>query len=396
MNNKFWQKAALSGLVFSMLTAGFGTAAWAESGKQTSSAIRAPEEELKLSFDDIQGGDVEWAAKPIASLATRPIFYGYPDGGFHPRKPINRLETLAFVLRLVDKRQWAESSEEMNAELPFLDSEDVSSWGVGYVSVGLKEKLISSSESHFYPRQGASRLWATKVTVKALGLEQEALSKKGAKLPFTDTNDLSDEDKGYLAVGVEKGLIYGYIEANGERTFRPDRIITRAQYAGILGNAGDLVPDPSLVKGRISAVAPEHSLQITTDLGETFTYSFYKGAHVYKNGSRVSAYALKAGDQIKLRHHYGSAAFIEVTKNAGITPDFTVTGEFEGMLVNGKGEITTVSLKRALNGSSTSTRYPVSPNVVIYGKESDLTANRMIQLDGKDGVIVAIYLIPQT
>ncbi|MDT2255859.1 hypothetical protein P7H06_21435 [Paenibacillus larvae] len=215
------------------------------------------------------------------------------------------------------------------------------------------------------------------------------------KLPFIDTNELSDEDKGYLAVGVEKGLIYGFIESNGERTFRPHDIITRAQYAGILGNAGDLVQDPTLVKGRISAVAPGQSLQVTTDLGETFTYPFYKDAHVYKNGSKVSSYALNTGDQIKLRHHYGSAVFIEVTKNAGITPDFTVTGEFEGMLVNSNGQITTVSLKRALNGSAASTRYTVSPNVVIYGKESDLTVNKMIKLDGKDGVIVAIYLTPQ-
>ncbi|MDF2962341.1 MAG: S-layer protein, partial [Paenibacillus sp.] len=56
---------------------------------------------IKLSFDDIKGGDVEWAARYIASLASKRVFEGYEDGTFQPRRTISRIDAIAAAVRLM-------------------------------------------------------------------------------------------------------------------------------------------------------------------------------------------------------------------------------------------------------------------------------------------------------
>lgn len=48
-----------------------------------------------LDFKDIQGRDMEWALRYIASLASRNIFEGYSDGTFRPYEKVTRIEAIA-------------------------------------------------------------------------------------------------------------------------------------------------------------------------------------------------------------------------------------------------------------------------------------------------------------
>ncbi len=61
---------------------------------QTKYTPKSANLEIKLTFDDLRGKDVEWAARYIASLASKKVFEGYEDGTFQPRKTISRIERL--------------------------------------------------------------------------------------------------------------------------------------------------------------------------------------------------------------------------------------------------------------------------------------------------------------
>ncbi len=80
---------------------------------------------IKLSFDDLKGKDVEWAARYIASLASKRVFEGYEDGTFQPRKTISRIEAITAAVRLMGLRDQAESDAAKQANLNFKDADKI-------------------------------------------------------------------------------------------------------------------------------------------------------------------------------------------------------------------------------------------------------------------------------
>src|SRR4051794_7025626 len=109
MNNSF-KKVIVSGLTLAMVLGG-STAAFADGkGKDRDKERDDDRQEnrfigtkyypkdihlnIKLSFDDVKGSDVEWADRYIASLASKRVFEGYEDGTFQPRRTITRIEAI--------------------------------------------------------------------------------------------------------------------------------------------------------------------------------------------------------------------------------------------------------------------------------------------------------------
>src|SRR5665647_2338665 len=106
MNTTIMKKFLITGLTFAMVLGG-STAAFAngndndndkdhgKSSKEKSSHEDSSHKSnvkvkgtFKFSFDDINGSDVSWAAKNVASLASKQVFEGYEDGTFRPRNTI--------------------------------------------------------------------------------------------------------------------------------------------------------------------------------------------------------------------------------------------------------------------------------------------------------------------
>jgi hypothetical protein len=300
-----FKKAAAICLAFIMIM-GSSTAVMAKDNGKKNDDNKL---EIHLTYDDLKNAD--WAVRYIASLASRRVFEGYEDGTFKPNNTVSRIEAITAAVRLMGLRSQAESSAEMSTNLNFKDADKVPSWAVGYVAVALENDLFSENDDTVQPQKDADRLWATTLLVKALKLEAQAKAKMNTTLPFKDAKQIPAGSVGYIAVAYEKGLIDGF----EDNTFRPNQLVTRAQLAALLDRTGGQLPDQgeSTITGTISAPVNNNKLLITRS-GTTSEYTLHPDVFIFRNGAKVNAAALQAGDEVKVRTFNNQIVFIEVTK----------------------------------------------------------------------------------
>jgi hypothetical protein len=345
---------------------------------------------IKYSFDDIQGSDVEWSAKSIASLASKQVFEGYEDGTFRPRDTIKRIEALTAAVRLLGLKDKAESAAEMATILNFNDADKIAKqypWAVGYVAVAAENALFAETDTSVQPEKAASRLWATTLLVKALKLDAEAKAKINTKLTFADADEIPAGSVGYIAVAIQKGLITGF----EDDTFRPNAPVTRAQLAALLDRTNDQIVGNDAVKGSVTAVVYNNTLAIK-DGNVAQTVVLDPNVFIFRGGVKVAASALVAGDEVKIHLYNGVAVFVEVVKLASATPvttNFTVTGWYSSnTLIAGK--IATITVLQAVNGAIQSATYQVASDVSV--DLTKLVLNHAIELKGINTTITQITI----
>ncbi|CAG7627328.1 S-layer homology domain-containing protein [Paenibacillus allorhizosphaerae] len=328
----------------------------------------------KLDFKDVQGKDMEWALRYIASLASRNIFDGYSDGTFRPNEKVSRIEAITAAVRLMGLRDQAESATEMSTKLNFKDANQVPAWAVGYVSVALKNDLFSESDTMVQPNQPADRLWATTLLVKALKLESEAKTKMNVKLSFSDANKIPAGSVGYVAVAVERGLVNGF----EDNTFRPTQPVTRAEIAALLDRAGDQLPDSGvgLVTGTVTTPVVGNVLTLNRN-GQTVTLTLDPDAFIYRGGAKVSASALQVGDVVRTRSYNNVVIFVEVSSNVGTWP--TQPTQPTQPSATNTGTLTSVvnnNLLTLTNGSQT-VSLPLNSDALFFRNGAQVNASAL-------------------
>jgi hypothetical protein len=402
-----FKKVMVTGLTLAMVVGG-STAAFADSnkgkgndkdkGRDRVEAVQAKfndknnKTDIKLSFDDVKGADVEWAMRYIASLASKRVFEGYEDGTFQPRKTITRIEAITAAVRLMGLREQAESTAAMQTNLNFKDADKIKSnyaWATGYVAVALQNDLFTESDDSVQPEKEADRLWATTLLVKALGLQNEAKAQMNTKLTFKDANKIPAGSVGYVAVALEKKLVDGY----EDNTFRPNNPVTRAELAALLDRTGNQLPDNTAVNGTVNAAVANNLLTLTKD-GQAYSVELDASAYIFRNGAKVTAADLRVGDQVIVRTYGGKAIFVEVlTATNDQTVDFTAVGTLNTYTLNANAQISTITLNQVLsNGSVQTAVYNTATTLSIQGDLSLLTPNRAIELRGNNQVVHTIVI----
>ncbi len=328
--------------------------------------------EIKIDFDDLDQ-DWEWAMTNIARLASMHVFEGYEDGTFRPGKPVTRLEAIVTAVRLMGLREEAESEEEMATELNFRDAEHIERkypQAVGYIAVAAENDLFSETEDKLQPEKPADRLWIATMLVKALGLEDEAKAKMNDQLNFKDAKEIPAGSVGYVAVAVEKQIVYGY--DNG--TFRPNKPVTRAEIAAFLDRAGMQLPEyrDGAIKGTVSADVDNDVLLLTHD-GKTESFKLDPNAFIWIEGKRVEASDLEAGDEITIRVVNNVVIFAEVTKQA---EDTNTTLSFEGTV-----RADTVDNKLHVRRDGKDETYTLTNETKIYREGQEVDADDLARGD---------------
>gem|GEM_PF-240105 len=344
-----WKKTMISLLAFS-LVAGAGSAmaappAWANNDKNKQSkwedrddkdskknnnnknnnsknqgiTIQINGSNIFLTLDDVRS-ESSWALQYITELIKKGVFTGYEDGTFRPNKPVTRIETITAAVRQMGLRDLAESAEEKASNLNFQDADLIKKkypWAVGYVSVALENDLFLETENKVQPDKEADRLWATILLVKALGLEDEAKKKMDTELPFKDKKEIPAGSVGYVAVALEKGIITGY----DDKTFKPNKPVTRAELAAILDRTGDQIPDSETGYGQVSGAFSGIVGGKVTILSnnKTTAYSVTQDVTVVRNNELVDLDDLVVGDTLSVVISNGSIIHISVTKAASVT-----------------------------------------------------------------------------
>jgi|LSQX01.3.fsa_nt_gb hypothetical protein len=161
-----------------------------------------------------------WAEDSIKALAFMGILKGDNEGNANPDDNITRAEFLALLLRTEEKE---EEKAESISELKDVKPND---WYYDLVNIAVEEGLLKGNRSGLImPEKEITREEMIILIARTLSLRKTDLSSKHFK-------DISDK---YLyleelSMAINDGIISGY----PDNTFRPQRLVSRAEAATIM------------------------------------------------------------------------------------------------------------------------------------------------------------------
>lgn len=406
MKTAIWKRTAISGMALLMLATG-ATSAFADGGRgnygndkkgndwHDDRNDKDDKKKITWKFEDEE--DLDWALEYIMRLAAKGVFTGYEDGTFKPQQKISRIETITAAVRLMGLRDQAESATEMSTELQFKDADKLEKkypWAVGYVAVALENDLFAETETEVKPEENATRLWSTILLVKALKLEDEAKALNNTKLDFKDANQIPAGSIGYVALALQKGIITGYEDKHGNKTFRPNQPVTRAELAALLDRTDEEMPDQDAqaITGTLKAAPVNGQLTIVKPDNTEQTLVVDPTVFIFRDNQKVAVSALQAGDKLFLRTYENKVVFIEVTEKAPVNVSFSELGVVSTLTFNAQAKLATISISREINSQPTVLIYNVDPNVTIVGDVSKLKADQLVQLSGVNNVVKTIEI----
>ena len=178
-----------------------------------------------ITFIDMVG---HWAKDAVAELAYAGILSGYPDGTFRPDQPVTRLEAACMLTRALKLPPGDTAYLQL-----FRDAASVPDWAREDMAAAVKEGLIAG-----YPYGAAERILAPfkhisrveQAVILARALERKLGALTPAPLTFGDAAKIPSWAKRALGIAVGRGIISGY----PDNTFRPQRLVTRAEAASML------------------------------------------------------------------------------------------------------------------------------------------------------------------
>ncbi len=220
--------------------------------------------QMSMKFKDMN--EAKWALKHVLKMNAEEIIKGYEDGSFRPNKPVTHEEAVVLTMLAAGLKDEISQTVTDSVYLPFKDAGRIQSWAKKAVIVAVKKGYLDASPSgNFQPNKPASREWVTKLIAKALGLQPVSV-----QLPFKDADKISSDAAGYVAAVVYNQLISGFPDG----TFQPNKPITRAEIAVMLGLSTSELPIPGKVRSKVEGTIVSVSKEVYQDVGSsTYGYS---------------------------------------------------------------------------------------------------------------------------
>ncbi len=165
-------------------------------------------------FPDLDGN---WAASAVAALKTRGVISGYPDGDFHPNDGVTRASMAEMLMK--EKNQNPSPGAAGFPDVP------PGYWAAAAIGAARAAGYLQGyPDGSFRPEGGVSRAEAAVMLVKAF-------EPKGSG----HASSFNDVGSNFWAAGAisqmaEAGIISGYPDGS----FKPDRVMTRAEAAALL------------------------------------------------------------------------------------------------------------------------------------------------------------------
>ncbi|KGG80493.1 hypothetical protein Y919_06010 [Caloranaerobacter azorensis H53214] len=168
-----------------------------------------------------------WSNVTVGKLVELGILDGYGDGTFRPNNTITRAE-FAKVVRTSLRLDTIKGNS-------FNDTKN--HWAKDEIHTLVKKGIILPSEygDNYEPDKNITRIEMAKMIVRAVGLDEKAKELAGQKTKFNDDNTIKSEDKGYIIIASQNGIINGY----PDNTFKPNGEATRAEASQMIVNMFD-------------------------------------------------------------------------------------------------------------------------------------------------------------
>ncbi|WP_102349182.1 S-layer homology domain-containing protein [Bacillus sp. Marseille-P3661] len=266
--------------------------------------------------------DVEshWAREDIYKMSSLGLIKGYENLTYQPNKPVTQAEAISLLVRIL---------EEYDGDIK-LDSKstvnlnDVPEWARTSIASAIAAGLVEDNKK-FQANKPASRLFVTNLLVKLTGtnIDKEWLD---ADPLFKDVDSLSDREKAALAFATLTKLVSGY----SDKTFQPNKPVTRAEMAVFLNRLLDLKED----LGEQIAQTGKGTIQSINKEEEELTIK----QKVYANGSyRTVEKTYEIDDDAAIYINGKSASLSGLAANMSVT--FTLDDDDEIIYLTAKSQV---------------------------------------------------------
>ncbi len=189
-------------------------------------------EDQDVAFSDVED---HWAAEQILDWSGRGLVAGYANGTFGPERGVTRAEFITFVNRAYGLKEKASAA--------FVDVSSAD-WFVDEVAKAVAAEYISGyDDGTMRPNAEISRLEAAVILYRLLRLD--SYKSESWIDGFNDADTIADWGRVYVNSAVAEGYFSGYPDG----TFKPGRVITRAETVSLLSKAAGTLYNVSGVYG---------------------------------------------------------------------------------------------------------------------------------------------------
>ena len=171
-----------------------------------------------ITFSDV--ADNAWFKDYVYDLAGKGVINGYPDGTYKPDDAV----TVGAFLKLI---MIASTGDKVNYDLVETQYQH---WAAPYLKVAENADVLSIGE---YTKEDLdrpiTRIEIVRILTRCDLIIKETPQKSSSKF-FTDTSNISDDDRVYLSHAVGIGVING----DPAGTFRPNDGLIRSECAKVI------------------------------------------------------------------------------------------------------------------------------------------------------------------
>lgn len=257
-------------------------------------------------FTDVES---HWSRPFVAPLAARGIVQGYPDGRFHPERPVTRAEFVRMMVLALDRPVPA----QVLAHLPpvFTDMEP-GHWSRAYVEAAWELGWLPvDAGDQFRGDEYITRAEVAVIAARAGGA--------GAASPaprFSDAGDIPAWAARAAAAAVAEGWMDGYPDGS----FRPAGILTRAEAAAVtarlLRSRGALFDVVGYLTAAPRPIGDRVELAIRLDGGEDASIRLPASAEAWYGGRSVPVAELRVLDEVALVTSGPGPVYVEAWRGA--------------------------------------------------------------------------------
>lgn len=172
-----------------------------------------------VEFSDLAND--HWAYKTIIKLANNGVINGYPEGTYCPENPVTRGEFLKLILIASVGNEYFKDDNKVA---------DGEHWAINYAKYAEDNELLMMGTSIDNLDNDISRLEMAVILARVAMKDGIDDYEYGAKISFSDTENLPNGGSIYIKYIASLGLVNGYPDG----TFGPDKTMTRAEVATVI------------------------------------------------------------------------------------------------------------------------------------------------------------------
>lgn len=268
-------------------------------------------------FYDIDGYD--WAEKAIEKMAIKGVIKGNGQGSFDPKRAVTKLEAIIMALRVMGYEDMARINLEQvrKGAKKLKNKSRIGEWAYGYVSVALEKGILDEVDLiDMNLKAPAKRHEVAKYITRALGYEDKAQEYMKTELRFIDAGAIPLGSVGYVYLADKKGIISGY----PDKTFRPNRAVTRAEMAVLISRLDDKVDSDIDENEEFAEIVKIKDDELLLKVDKTTKrYEVLDNTPVYtEDGEYVSTDELSIGMKVKVQlNEDKEIIFIEIKEYEG-------------------------------------------------------------------------------